>query len=599
MHQFKKTAITLSLCLASLSQFNIANASEITPYKDESTIVGSAPQTRTGWSMANVGHFSSLDREDLAVTSSYAAGNNNYAAYILFGTTKSSFPTANNIDELGYDEVLKIVIPPSLGANNRDRLTIQKIGDLNGDGYDELALIFSGNSYVYVIWGGPQNRTGTRASNQINLDDIDRDDNRRGFRVYGNDGSWFGTAASGIRYSAAAKNDASKNLVDLAIGNIAGVNGRGSVSVIYGRKDTEVGNWKNIDFVWEGNQNNDTRKLVPKDKSVQSAYITSTYGTQGYDSAYATNPMKPANVNLGAQLTSVGDINGDGQDDYVIVDPYAQTSVSNGNYGGTAYLVFGNKNFTTSYLSLNSLNKNEAIRLHGMANAYLGQASTNEGIISNQTVVGHLRTAVDTAPDAFAISSPYYTGSDGKRSGIVWVIKGKPAGETIGFDGTLALDAYHEVSGYKKQFSKQMGYAIRTTREAKDGMGFGAAITSLNTTICDEPVNTLVISDPSARRNGSAVGAVYVIKSTITLDNYADSDGIVAIEDLLDDRAASVYWGDAANNLFGKSVAAGNFFGADIGSCKPNILAIATPGYINNTGKIDVSNTTVLNSERN
>ena len=604
MYHLKKMAILLSLCLAGISQINLANATGMASYKNDSTIIGSAAQTRTGWSMANVGHFSSLDRDDLAITVPYKSGA--YATYVIFGTQADELPQVENIDKYNQGDALKIIIPDSIvNGNNKFALTVQKVGDLNGDGYDELVLTFpyyskKSESTVYVIWGGPHNKIGNRAANQINLADIDNGDNRRGFKVSGP--GWFGSSASGIRYSAATKNDANKNLVDLAIGDISSINNRGGVTVIYGRKGSAVGSWKNIAMQWEGSKSNDTFKLVPKDKTTATAFISSSYGSYAYDSAYVTDPLKPANVNLGAQVIRVGDINGNGQDDYVIVDPYAYNSAAKGYIGGTAYLVFGNNNFTTDHLKLNALSKTEAIRLHGMQNSYLGQASTGEGYMTNQTVTGlgncFASTTPDaTAPDSFAISAPYYKGSNSKRSGIVWVIKGKKAGtDTVGKNGTLALDAYHEVSNYTKQFSKKDGYAIRSSRDAADGMGFGTAVTTQDMQVGDVTCKALVISDPNAKRNGSKVGAVYIIHPAVPMDKYADDDGMVAIEDLITaSEDVNVIWGDGANNMFGQSVVSGTFFGADFGNDKPNSLAISSPDYANSTGKVDLANTQNVN----
>lgn len=604
MYHLKKMAILVSLCLAGVSQINLANATGMAPYKNDSTIVGSAAQTRTGWSMANVGHFSSLDRDDLAITVPYKSGA--YATYVIFGTQADEFPQVENIDQYNQDDALKIIIPDSIiNGNNKFALTVQKVGDLNGDGYDELALTFpyyskKSESTVYVIWGGPQNKKGTRGANQINLADIDNGNNSRGFKVSGP--GWFGSSASGIRYSAATKNDTNKNLVDLAIGDISSINGRGGVTVIYGRKGSAVGSWKNIAMQWEGSKSNDTFKLVPKDKMAATAFISSSYGSYAYDNAYVTNPLKPANVNLGAQVMSVGDINGNGQDDYVIVDPYAYNAAAKGYVGGTAYLVFGNKNFTTDHLKLNALSKTEAIRLHGMQGSLLGQASTGEGYMTNQTVTGlgncFATTIPDaTSPDSFAISAPYYKGSNSKRSGIVWVIKGKKAGtDTVGKNGALALDTYHEVADYTKQFSKKDGYAIRTSRDAADGMGFGTTVTSQDIAVDDVLCKALVIGDPNAKRNGSKVGAVYVINPTVDLDFYADDDGMVAIEDLIAaNENIDVFWGDGADNMFGQSAVSGAFIGEDLRNYAPSTLAISSPGYANSTGKVDLTNSQSAN----
>ena len=123
-------------------------------------------------------------------------------------------------------------------------VAVRKIGDINGDGYDDLVIASHWHDQVYIIWGGPHHRTGARLSNQIDLNDIDNGDARPGIRIRtvnssgnANTGGWFGAAVGPIKY----KNSAVANkMVDLAIGDIEGTGGRGGAVIIYGAQKPAI-----------------------------------------------------------------------------------------------------------------------------------------------------------------------------------------------------------------------------------------------------------------------------------------------------------------------------------------------------------------------
>jgi len=573
MTNLEKLVIAISSILTITSTINISYASDsLSTYNNKSTLVDAAPVNgKLGTTMRNIGHFSSTTQDDLAIS---VPGKG--IGYVIFGTKNSAFTQVANIDKFKPEEALKIIYP------SKETWDVNRVGDLNGDGFDELIVSSVQDGHrVYIIWGGEQNKSET--ANVINLLDIDKGDNSRGVRIFSPD-DWFGTSVAGISYF-----NKDGKIRDLAIGNIDSIGGRGSVTVIAGKKSS-VGSWKNIDLESKGTGWD--KVLVAKNNHV-TAFIAPQIGPDDG----RTNALHPSNVNLGAQITSVGDINGDGKDDFVVVDPYAQ------NYGGseeksiigqgTAYLIYGSDT-EIDHLKLSEMSASKATRLHGMAGSLLGQAGPNEQSINNGTVTGIGRCFFHgdkKGPASFAISAPQYRGSDGQRSGVVWLIKGKTS--QVGENGSLMLDTYHTAVNYTKQFSREDGYAIRSSRLGSAGMGFGTNITVQATTDYsnDKPsivseCENLIISDPNAMRNGNQTekaGAVYVIPYNTNFDEYADDDGTIIIDDLLINKNVKVYWGDTNNGVYGTTVASGKFFGNQFDSP----IAISSPAYNSNSGKVD------------
>ncbi|HHB1427539.1 TPA: hypothetical protein ACOQZT_003149 [Serratia odorifera] len=554
-----KTALLVAALLGCASSATAATNADITPYAvADQTIFGESTNDFLGWTMTNIGKFSDKGTEDIAISAplaSAAGDKTRGAVYVILGTQKGKhLENVNDIEQFSRNNAIKI-FHSKAGQTQRLGYTIHKVGDLNGDGYDDLVFSSYGIDVAYVIWGGAKHRLGdTRLSHTIDLNDIDNGASDLGIRIKPKSDSWFAHGLGGIDYN-------QDGAVDLALGDIHVSNGRGSVSVIYGAKPGEGKVWRNIDLtytapIWTGEG--------------LDAFIKSESGK--------LTPHHSNNVNLGAQVSSVGDINGDGKQDFLITDPVAQNT--KGGNAGTAYLIYGGNYGSNKLLNLADINEKEATRIHGMPGAFLGGAAFyntndknfngyNEWGSNNGTITGLGKFFGTT--DSFAISSPVDRGNPAEHSGLVWVIKGQQGGLN-GNSGSLFLDAASNTTA--KDFTKDKGFVIHSNRVGGVGgklNGFGQNIIG-NVDMDGDGIGDLVISDPNAIRDAeqTPVGAVYVVyggQDDLLAAKVIKQNGKVNIQDLLKAKKrngqplAEVYWGEVPNGKFGTSIAVGDFNG--------------------------------------
>jgi hypothetical protein len=200
--------------------------------------------------------------------------------------------------------------------------TVAIAGDVNGDGYGDLAVASPGSGRVYVYRGSPSGVATVPIPVTIGgitlagAGDVNGD----GYAdiivgIYDGNGSAhvYHGSASGLTATAAtslAGRDGMDSYFGLSVASAGDVNGDGYSDVIVGAFGAN--NRTGAAYVYLGSVS-----------GVSTAPATSLVGSDG------------TNMHYGVAVASAGDVNGDGYSDVVVANDYA------GGYGGAAYVYLG------------------------------------------------------------------------------------------------------------------------------------------------------------------------------------------------------------------------------------------------------------------
>ncbi|WP_168198748.1 Ig-like domain-containing protein [Jejubacter calystegiae] len=549
---------------------------------DEGNVNGKgAGAVHFGTVVENVGDFSGSGGDDIAISApfdSYGVSNDSGIVYVIRGGYSEMMSQYGNIKALldEHPEAGVRIYNSGTGASNgqvggveSDRMahTITK-ADLNGDGKPELIIGSHINDKVYVIWGGDD------ISGNIDLNDIDKGLHPElGFVINSGDNGWFGYNVSAYDYNG-------DGIDDLLIGDISGATDeRGGVFVLYGNKDKPNSDWGNIKLTATAEGPGGT--WVPDEKS---GLAEGEYGYIHHEDAAAGD----MNYNFGTNSINLGDVNGDGFDDLLILDSYANV---NGQLNGAAYLLYGSENGFNDSISVSDLSPEQIVKISNISTgAQLGNPSPDAILEGGGTTwewqpsdkvtaaLGDFYHNGDAAYD-FAIASPLDSGV-----GKVWIIKG---GATIGNNGALTVGTTAQ-----SHMASDSGFGITglkaenaTDKIHNGAQSFGSRILGGHD-IDGDGIPDLIISDPLATNSeGQSVGAVYVVYGghIDDINKLLDSNNEVRIDQLLENNLAEVHWGSVVNGRFGS-----DFDVADInGDGRPDIIVGANgadgiPGGENN-----------------
>ena len=268
-----------------------------------------------GYSVSDAGDINGDGIGDLVIGSPLGDPDGKINAgvtYVLFGS-KERFDLTLNPSTLGT----KGFVINGAQAGDQSGRSVSNIGDINGDGVDDLAIgaPFSGingdnSGAAYIIFGSKQS---DYFGNPIELSDL----GSKGLTIKGsNSGHNAGWAVSG------AGDFNGDGINDLLIGatnpsdNENGIDGESYV--IFGKR----GFSSTIDLSNIGL--NDGLKIISDDPN-----------------------------NLGYSVSDAGDINKDGIDDLIIGAPYADP---NGNSSGSSYVIYGRRIDTENPITDNTIN---------------------------------------------------------------------------------------------------------------------------------------------------------------------------------------------------------------------------------------------------
>lgn len=297
---------------------------------------------RSGWSVASAGDMNGDGFDDFIVGTpvddlSVTAGIGK--AYVVYGKG-TAFPSTVNLWELSGNSGFQLF---GLAADDHLGLAVNSVGDLNGDGFDDIAVSSPyadpagvyGAGTGYVIFGGT---TPAQGVNQL--------DGTNGFRV----NSFIPYERAGFSLSSAGDFNGD-GFDDLLIGAPGDRNnpwdyddnatpaGSGSAYVIYGKASGFSASINLNSLNGSGNGFGIT--------GIDGVAVA---GVDGVDYA-------------GFSVSAAGDVDGDGFADLIIGAPYVDSNTSSGV--GESYLIFGRPEGFANGLTLATLTDDQGLRLLG------------------------------------------------------------------------------------------------------------------------------------------------------------------------------------------------------------------------------------------
>ncbi len=357
-------------------------------------LLGVGGFAQLGISVAQRGDFNGDGIDDLVVGESGGSGQGN--VYVMFG---HSGPWTATATTAGLSPATGLTIHGAQSYSYTAQ-SISMVGDVNGDGFDDLLIgAFRESDYspgaggyqigaAYIIYG-------SKSTDDVYLDEMPL---ARGSRLIGPPvaETQFGLPV----FSAGDFNG--DGIADMAIGaykaSTNGLSGNGAIYVVFG----QVGNF------------------------LPNADISSLM-----DGVHGVRLDGPSQFSLLEAAAGVGDINGDGFDDLIVTDfVYDTKTVDN---AGVAYVVFGSASGFPPNINLGTLDGANGFKIAGFRPyGELGFSVTGIGDFNGDGM------------DDIALSAPYTYGgpkADQPESGEVYIIYGRNGGWGASFDPSTITSA--------------------------------------------------------------------------------------------------------------------------------------------------------------
>ena len=318
-------------------------------------------------------------------------GNNSGSSYVVFGGPES-FNAASSLSTLDGSNGFRI---DGVAIGDNSGRAVSGIGDLNGDGFDDLIVGAhtadphgSSSGSAYVVFG-----RSTAFDAVLDLSSLN---GTNGFRLDGV--ATFDNAAFAVSGEGDVNGD---GLDDLMIGAFgADLNGSqsGAAYVVFGR--------------------------TTPFSAVEE--LSALNGTNGFRLIGAA-----ADDQTGYSVSHAGDVNADGYDDMIVGAWQADWA---GNFeAGSSFVVFGRGTGFPDSIGLSTLSGDDGFRINGVA------ADDQSGI-----AIGAAGDVNGDGVDDLVIGANQ-ADPGGSNSGTAWVV----FGQTSGFAATLDLSSLNGANGFR------------------------------------------------------------------------------------------------------------------------------------------------------
>jgi hypothetical protein len=334
-------------------------------------LVGAAADDFSG-RVSNAGDINGDGFDDVVIGAPNADpnGTNSGQSYVVFGTSGGS-PATIDLSALSGNDGFKLsgVVAESLSGH-----TVSAAGDINGDGVDDLII-------------------GARAG--------------PGYVVFGKTSGF----ASTVELSATALNGSDgfvlfdTNRYIWSVSGAGDVNGDGIDDFVVAAPDGAVGD----SYVVFGTD-------LGFGANVNLALLN---GVNGFKLRSG-----PGNPSTGVNVSSAGDVNGDGFDDLIIGEPYAD---SNGLQAGEVYIVFGKSNGFAANLDISTATEGIFRLVGGAAGDFFGNSVSGTGDVNGD--------GFDDVIIGARLADP-----TGSNSGASYLVFGQDFADSVDVMGTSGND---------------------------------------------------------------------------------------------------------------------------------------------------------------